>query len=94
MGDKHSKTVWKYKTSNSETQSTEAAEPSKAVFHNDKREIQLSYYLLMWMLNMCLQKKVERRSFRFVLTNSFPMHPFSTPWKQQKTVRVHWERMG
>ena len=47
MGDKHSKTVWKYKTSNSETQSTEAAEPSKAVFHNDKREIQLSYYLLI-----------------------------------------------
>ena len=35
------------------------------------------------------------------LTHSFPMHPFSTPWKHQKTVRfsggrenVHWEKMG
>ena len=35
------------------------------------------------------------------LTHSLPMHPFSTPWKHQKTVRfsgvserVHWERMG
>ena len=35
------------------------------------------------------------------LTHSFPMHPFSTPWKHQKTVRfsgsrerVHWERMS
>ena len=23
----------------------------------------------------------------FGLTHSFPMHPFSIPWKQQKTVR-------
>ena len=39
-----------------------------------------------------------------ILTHSLPMHPFSTPWKYQKTVRfsdvfrgrerVHWERMG
>ena len=38
------------------------------------------------------------------LTYSFPMHPFSTPWKHQKTERfwcfqggrerVHWEWMG
>ena len=36
-----------------------------------------------------------------VLTHSFPIDPFSTPWKNQKTLRfpggrekVHWERMG
>ena len=38
------------------------------------------------------------------LTHSFPKHPFSTPWKHQKTYgfqmfsggreRVHWEQMG
>ena len=29
------------------------------------------------------------------LTHSFPVYPFSTPWKHQKTLRsVHWERMG
>ena len=33
------------------------------------------------------------------LTRSFPMHPFSSPSKHQKTVMfsgegVHWERMG
>ena len=33
------------------------------------------------------------------LTHLFPMRPFSTPWKHQKTVRwkderVHWERIG
>ena len=34
------------------------------------------------------------------LTHSFPMHPFSTPWKHQKSLRfslkkkVHWERMS
>ena len=32
------------------------------------------------------------------ITYSFPMHPFSTPLKHQKTLRfterVHWEQMG
>ena len=44
-------------------------------------------------------------SFRYfvISTHSFPMHPFSTPWKHQKTLmlmfsevreRVYWERMA
>ena len=41
-------------------------------------------------------------SFSMHLTHSFPMHPFSTPWKHLKTFvmfsggreRVHWENMG
>ena len=28
------------------------------------------------------------------LTHSFPKHSFSTPWNHQKTVNVHWERLG
>ena len=28
------------------------------------------------------------------LTHSFPMHPFSTPWKHQKTVKVFWPFQG
>ena len=39
------------------------------------------------------------KQFINTLTRSFPMHPFSTPSKHQKTVMfsgegVHWERMG
>ena len=28
------------------------------------------------------------------LTHSFPVHPFSIPWKHRDRERVHWERMG
>ena len=40
----------------------------------------------------------------YLLTHLFPMHPFSTPWKHQKTLsfsdlfrgreKVHWEQVG
>ena len=47
-------------------------------------------------------KKLYHRSLTGTLTNSFSMHPFSTPWKHQKTwrfsdvfkgyrERLHWE---
>ena len=35
----------------------------------------------------------KRNEFCNILTHSFPMHPFSTPWKHQKTIRfsdVFW----
>ena len=41
--------------------------------------------------------------FKYVLTHLFPMHPFSTPWKHQKTLlfsddfrrfSLRWEKMG
>ena len=59
----------------------------------------------------CLLEDKEELSYNYMLTqkicltHSFPMHPFSTPWKHQKTLRfsdvfregrerVHWEQMG
>ena len=30
----------------------------------------------------------------FCLTHSFPMHPFSTPWKHQKNRKVFWCFLG
>ena len=32
-----------------------------------------------------IKLKAKKQKLRF--TDSFPMHPFSTPWKHQKTVR-------
>ena len=38
------------------------------------------------MINRPLTIAQKRRGYRH-LTHSFPMHPFSAPWKHQKTVR-------
>ena len=35
----------------------------------------------------CRLLRIAGCVFQCKLTHSFPMHPFSTPWKQQKTVR-------
>ena len=50
--------------------------------------------LLMWQISLIIQvknfsEKILPRRLRWSssLTHSFPMHPFSTPWKHQKTAR-------
>ena len=37
---------------------------------------------------------LRNRERFIVLTNLFPMHPFTTLWKDQKTERMHSEQMG
>ena len=74
---------------------------------NTKRSLNLSKQLLFGFYvhsrnNNCA--KFLLVSLFFTLSHSSPMHPFSTPRKHQKTVRlsdvfrgresVHWERMG
>ena len=43
------------------------------------------------------EESINSFDIKVSLTHSFPIHPFSTPWKHQKTLqgreRVHWERM-
>ena len=47
------------------------------------------------MISKTVWKKLFKEDFNFltlkvkdiILTHSFPMHPFSTPWKHPKTVR-------
>ena len=43
----------------------------------------------------CLFKNPQKmRNSCFTLTHLFPMHPFSTPWKHQKTVRFSYVFRG
>ena len=55
-----------------------------------------------WLSHYLLFVKVNAFGFDGKsLADLFPMHPFSTPWRRQKTImfsggreNVHWEQMG
>ena len=40
-----------------------------------------------------LDVKISKDKY-FCITHSFPVHPFSTPWKHQKTVRFSAAFLG
>ena len=44
----------------------------------------LKYIIVLLLLGWCSNFKTFTKHF---LTHSFPVHPFSTPWKHQKTLR-------
>ena len=49
-------------------------------------------YQVIWVKLKIYQRK---NTISLILTHFEPfVPPFSTPWKHQKNVRVHWEQMG
>ena len=67
----------------------------KKLLMREKKVQQNNFMHLMYLWQLCFCKAFFsvggmslHKKCSFPLTHLFPMHPFSTPWKHQKTVRL------